>query len=522
MTTENVQVDVLVIGAGPAGLAAVAEALDAGATVACVDSNTQPGGQFWRHLPENVVTDDGRLHHGWGTYRELRARFDAGIESGRLTFLPCTSVWMVQASADGSGFDAHLTSAIQRPQVPAAATSGVPIVATAVVMATGGYDRQLPAPGWDLPGVMAAGGIQATIKGSGVLPGRRVLLAGTGPFLLPVAANVLAAGGEVLAVCEAASLTGWVPHALTASKVPSKGIEGAEYAGELLKHRVPYLQRRVITEIHGTDGVESVTTAKVDASGNVLPGTERVFDDVDIVGLGYGFTPQIELGVQLELTTRTDVDDSVVLTADDQMASSQDGVFVAGEITGVGGWLLSVTEGHVAGRAAAAKALKAPDAGTMPDGAAAAGHGSSGMGASPTKASPTKAEARTIRRHRDFAAAMHTAHPVPPKWEDRLTEQTLVCRCEEVSAGDIVVAKDEALAQDARASKQVTRAGMGWCQGRMCGFATACLAASGAPTREQMEATSKRPVSSPVTLATLIAGAAETSEETSTKSNEGA
>ncbi|MGO3153650.1 MAG: FAD-dependent oxidoreductase [Galactobacter sp.] len=513
MNTKHVTVDVLVIGAGPAGLAAVAEALDAGATVACVDSNTQPGGQFWRHRPENVVTDDGRLHHGWATYRELRSRFDAGLQDGRLTFLPSTAVWMVQTSSDGDTFDAHLTGAIERPEAPDAATSGAPIVATTVVMATGGYDRQLPVPGWDLPGVMAAGGIQATIKGSGVLPGRRVLLAGTGPFLLPVAANVLAAGGEVLAVCEAASLTGWVPNALTASKVPSKGLEGVEYAKELLKHRVPYLQRRVITEIRGTDGVESVVTAKVDASGNVLPGTERVFEDVDIVGLGYGFTPQIELGVQLGLTTRTDVDDSVVLTADRHQSSSQDGVFVAGEITGVGGWLLSVTEGHVAGRAAAAKAL-----GTVPDDAAAAGHGTSGM-----VASPTKAEARTIRRHRDFAAAMHTTHPVPPKWEDRLTDQTLVCRCEEVPAGDILAAKDEALAQDARASKQVTRAGMGWCQGRMCGFATACLAASGAPTREQMEATSKRPVSTPVTLATLIAGAeTETSEETSTKSNEGA
>jgi thioredoxin reductase len=405
-------------------------------------------------------------------------------------------------------------------------------------MATGGYDRQLPVPGWDLPGVMAAGGIQATIKGSGVLPGRRVLLAGTGPFLLPVAANVLAAGGEVLAVCEAASLSGWIPNALTAAKVPSKGLEGAEYVRHLIRHRVPYLQRRVITAIHGSDGVNSVTTAKVDANGDVRPGTERVFVDVDIVGLGYGFTPQIELGVQLGLETRTDVDDSVVLVADERQASSRDGVYVAGEITGVGGSVLSVVEGGVAGRAAAARAValrRGDDAsatGPVAASAAASATGPTagsahaagavtaegGHPASGTDSLPTKAEARTMSRQRGFAAAMHTAHPVPPGWERRLTEDTLVCRCEEVPAGDILAAKDTALAQDARASKQVTRAGMGWCQGRMCGFATACLAASGAASKEQMEATSKRPVSTPVTLATLMA----VTREPTTKPNEGA
>jgi thioredoxin reductase len=524
MSAERKHVDVLVIGAGPAGMAAVAEALDAGATVACVDSNTQPGGQFWRHRAEDVMEDDGALHHGWKRYLDLRERFDRGLADGRLTFLFSTAVWMIQQTSAGA-FQAHLTSAIEAPTVPDAATSGVPITATSVVLATGGYDRQLPVKGWDLPGVMAAGGIQATIKGSGVLPGKRVLLAGTGPFLLPVAANVLAAGGEVLAVCEAASLSGWIPNALTAAKVPSKGLEGAEYVKHLLRHRVPYLQRRVVTAIHGTDGVESVTTAKVDADGTVLPGTERTFEDVDIVGLGYGFTPQIELGVQLGLSTRTDVDESVVLEADEYQASSLDGVYVAGEITGVGGSVLSVVEGGVAGRTAAAYASHAmPDAASRAGGNGTSGAGAAGVGHTPSgRVGPTKAEARTMRRQRGFAAAMHTAHPVPPRWEERLSDDTLVCRCEEVPAGDILAAKDTALAQDARAAKQVTRAGMGWCQGRMCGFATACLAASGTPTTEQMEATSKRPVSTPVTLATLMAVTGEeTSEESSTKPNEGA
>lgn len=490
-------VDVLVIGAGPSGLAAVAEALDAGVTVTCVDSGSQPGGQFWRHRAESVVEDAGELHHGYSTYLALRARFDAGLAAGRLTYLPSTAVWMLQQHESGEGFDVYLTAAVDTDDVPKRARSGEALGATSVVIATGGYDRQLPVPGWDLPGVMAAGGIQATIKGSGVLPGQRVLLAGTGPFLLPVAANVLAAGGEVAAICEAASLGGWVPHALTAAKVPSKGLEGAGYVRHLLRHRVPYLQRRVVTAIHREDRVNSVDTVKVDADGAAVPGTERVYTDVDIVGLGYGFTPQIELGLQVGARTRTDTDGSVVLVADEEQSSSVDGVFVAGEITGVGGAVLSVTEGTVAGRGAAARSARSTAA--------------SGTG-------PTPAEARTMRRQRAFAKAMHTAHPVPPAWEERLDADTLVCRCEEVPARDILEAKRTALAQDARSVKEATRSGMGWCQGRMCGFATACLAASGTPTTDQLAATSKRPVATPVTLGTL-AGTPDT--KTSTK-NEGA
>ena len=97
----------------------------------------------------------------------------------------------------------------------------------ALILCPGGYDRQLPVPGWDLPGVMAAGGVQAMLKGYGTLAGRRAVVAGTGPFLLPVAAGLAAAGAEVVGICEAAAVTSWLPQLGGALQVPSKGIDAA-------------------------------------------------------------------------------------------------------------------------------------------------------------------------------------------------------------------------------------------------------------------------------------------------------
>ncbi|GAA3843994.1 NAD(P)/FAD-dependent oxidoreductase [Brevibacterium ammoniilyticum] len=474
-------VDIAIIGAGPAGLAAANAAAAGGArSIVVIDSAVQPGGQFWRHRTEASASDDGRLHHGWGDYQALRAAFDASIATGVIDFRPSTSVWMV--TADTGGFVLRLAPS----HGPGHSLDPV-VRATELIIATGGYDRQIPIPGWDLPGVMAAGGIQGFAKQNGMLPGRRFVIAGTGPFLLPVAATVAQLGGEVAAVLESSRLSGWLPHAGPAARVPEKAVEGAGYAWTFLRGRIPYRTRSVVTEILGTDRVEAVRTARIDRLGEVVPGTERILEGIDAVGLGWGFTPQLELPVSLGAATRVDVDGSLVGVVDDEQRSSVPALFLAGEVTGVGGAALAVAEGQAAGSAAAAEATGRP---------------------SP----PLTADRRTIDRHRAFARAMHLAHPVPDGWEKRLGEETIVCRCEEVPAGTIARARDELAAADARTQKNMTRAGMGWCQGRECGYAVTCLSGGSGPaepahaddTAASLEQTMKRPVSQPVPLSTFF------------------
>lgn len=479
-----VKADVAVVGAGPAGLAAAVAAAEAGALVAVVDAGAQPGGQFWRHRPETVVPEpDGAGHHGWRKYVDLRARFDTARRRGQITYLPGLQVWMPEKN--DAGFTLRTTPTVAGARSgdasgngPAGAGVGVgrTVVARRLVLCPGGYDRQLPVPGWELPGVMAAGGIQAFLKGNGTLPGGRFVVAGTGPFLLPVAAGIAEAGGQVLAVLESSSPTAWLPHLRAAARVPEKALEGAEYAAVFARHRIPYRTRSIVTEILGQDRASGVRTAKVDAGGRVRPGTERVYDDVDVVGFGWGFTPQMELPVALGAGTRLDADGSLVGIVDERQESSIPGLFLAGEVTGVGGASLAVFEGLTAGAAAA----REPGARAY--------------------AEPSRAA-----RHRRFAEAMHRAHPVPAAWQEWLTPDTTVCRCEEVTAGQITEARETVEAHDSRSLKSFTRAGMGWCQGRVCGFAAACLGAGPGATAsaQSLNDAAKRPLGAPVSIGEL-------------------
>ena len=482
--------DVAIIGAGPAGLAAAAAALDEGATVVVIDSAEQPGGQYWRHRSESAgIVDDGGLHHGWADYLRLRAAFDAGIAAARLRYFPATSVWMARAdtasAADATGTAGETAPGFSLFLTPAygPGPTEVPQVrGRRLVLTTGGYDRQVPVPGWDLPGVMAAGGIQGFVKQNGMLPGRRFVIAGTGPFLLPVAANIVQSGGSVAAVCESADLTGWLPRAHRAAGVPEKGLEGAGYAWTFLRHRIPYRTRTVVTEILGNRSVEAVKIARVGADGAVRPGSSRIIEGVDGVGLGWGFTPQLELPVQLGVRTYQDVDGSLVAEVDNEQHSSVDGLLLAGEITGVGGAALAVLEGRIAGRVAAAEALD-------------------------RRSMTPRSELTAIRHQRRFAEAMHLAHPVPGGWQDRLHDTTIVCRCEEVRAGEIRQAQQSLAGDDSRTQKGVTRAGMGWCQGRVCGFSVACMATgpdATVPDPSSLAQTAKRPVAQPLPLGDLL------------------
>lgn len=145
--------DLVVVGAGPAGMAAAATALDGGLRVALVDSGAAPGGQFWRHPPlfarKAVPTAD--LHHGLSTYRALCATLAAYERTGRLALLLNHHVWTT--ARDEDGFAVHAMDRGRAPEEKA-----VVLRAPALLVATGAYDRQLPFPGWDLPGVLTAGG----------------------------------------------------------------------------------------------------------------------------------------------------------------------------------------------------------------------------------------------------------------------------------------------------------------------------------------------------------------------------
>lgn len=475
-------VDIAVVGAGPAGLAAATAAAGAGARVAVIDAGGQPGGQYWRHPDErHPMGPEDEGHHDWARFTALRDAFEHGRRTSRIGYVASAQVWFAERAGDG--WVLRLTPTTETagaapPHVPAL------VRARRLILCPGGYDRQLPIPGWELPGVMTAGGVQALLKGHRTLAGRRAVVAGTGPFLLPVATQLARGGASVVAVCEANRLTGWARHARAVAGVPGKLVEGTGYAAALARHRIPVRTRTVVTRIDpDATGSRARTAylAGVDASGRVT-GTPRPVE-VDLIALGWGFTPSLELIAAVGAETRVDADRSLVAVVDDHQRSSVPGVYVAGEATGVGGALLALAEGELAGLAAAGA----------------------------RRARRVAALQRRIGRLRAFAAAMHAAHPVPARWHEWLTPETIVCRCEEADYASIRAARDELGAGDVRTVKLLARPGMGWCQGRVCGFATALLAAQDRPlTASDLRPVAKRSVSAPVTLSQL-ADASETS-----------
>ncbi|GAA1297904.1 FAD/NAD(P)-binding oxidoreductase [Planotetraspora silvatica] len=482
--------DVAVVGAGPAGLAAAVESAEAGLAVVLVDAAGQPGGQYWRHYDESHARPgDHRGHHGWSAFTRLRDRLDVLTADGRIHYLPGHQVWLITRDDPGV-FTLRVTRSFggSAGRVGAGVSGGTEtgpsraVAARALILCPGGYDRQLPVPGWDLPGVMAAGGAQALLKGHRTLAGRRAVVAGTGPFLLPVATGLARAGASLAAVVEANGTLGWLRDPVGAMSVPGKGVEALQYAVLMARHRIPYRRRTVIREILGEDRVEAVRMARVDREGR-LTGPDREVA-ADLVALGWGFTPSLELPLMLGVDTRKDVDGSLVVVVDDLQRSSVDGVYVAGEATGVGGAALAVAEGRLSALALSASLRR------------------------PATAAVVRRLQRAIRRGRKFAAAMHRAYPVPGAWTEWLAEPTLVCRCEEVSYGDLLRACHDLGAEDARTLKMLARPGMGWCQGRMCGFATAEIASclSGRETTaEDLRSLSTRSLAFPVTLGELAA-----------------
>ncbi len=195
--------DLAVIGAGPAGLAAALAADSRGVRVALVDAGTGPGGQYFRQPAAALGARDARaLHHQWRTWRRLRD----GLAAGGVRVLTGHHVWFVERRPS-TGFTVHALHGPGQDE-PAA------LHADAVLLATGGYERVLPFPGWTLPGVVTAGGAQAMLKGSLAVPGRTVVVAGTGPLLLPVADG------------SPRPASGWRPWSRRPTRAPSPATPG--------------------------------------------------------------------------------------------------------------------------------------------------------------------------------------------------------------------------------------------------------------------------------------------------------
>jgi len=354
----------------------------------------------------------------------------------------------------------------------------------AIIVATGAYERPVPVPGWTLPGVMTAGGAQVLLKSQRVRPGRRVLLAGTGPLPLVVANQMLDNGMEVTALAESASmLAAWrfLPDLL---RQPALIRQGLGYMYRLKRTGVRMLRSHALRSIQGDGQVQAAVVGAVDGRGFPISGTEKTFE-VDTVCIGYGLIPSVWLTGMLGC--RHIYNPLIGAWApyfDENMQTDQPGVFVAGDGAGIAGVLVAKMQGSIAGAHAAAHA------------------GSISRDQAVQASLP---ELRRLEAMGRFRHAMDRIYRIYPDLYANMTDDTIVCRCESITAGEIRRAV-RAGTTNLNDIKKRTRSGMGYCQGTNCQPSVAAMLArefDADPAALKMVTT--RPPARPIPLS-LLAG----------------
>lgn len=451
--TESV--DLAIVGAGPAGLAAAAQAAELGLPVTIADAFSLPGGQYYKQTTELGVMPATEGQAG---------RLIEGLARPHVRLLLGTLVWGIFSERGG-----YLLCLAGPPGTPRR------LWAETVILAPGAYERPVPFPGWTLPGVMTAGAALGMVKHQRVLPGRRVLLSGTGPLQWILARHLIDAGAELVGVLDANRFpwNGW-RHAGAVWGQWGRLGEGWQAWWAMVKAGVRIRWSRIVLRAEGDRQVERVVVGPVDGSRS-----ETVL--ADTICLGHGFTPAVQLSrlAGCEHHYRPDQAAFVPLR-DEWLQTTRSGLFVVGDGAGIGGKDVALLEGKLAAMGAALQL---------------------GRDVPPSRISTLK---RDLSRQRRFAAVLDALFPFSARLGNLLTDDTVLCRCEEVTVGEIRRAIDER-ATTVSAVRMLTRAGMGRCQGRMCGGPLAeLIARQTAQAVEAVGIAAPRPPIMPVELEGML------------------
>ena len=409
--------DVLVVGAGPAGMAVAYRAAQSGARVAVVDDNPAAGGQIWRGEQAKPASREAQA---W--FEKIRS-VDIQLINGARVF-----------QQSGAG-----TLLAETPE-------GVRELSyTSLVLATGARERFLPFPGWTLPNVMGAGGLQALVKTGLPVEGKRVVVAGSGPLLLAVGAYLRRRGADVLLIAEQATSAQLLRFVVGSFGKMSQALS-------LLRQvRGRHLSGCWVAAAHGEEKLETVTLVRRGKRW------ERWQVPCDYLACGFHLVPNVELAELLGCVV-----ENGCVRVDEFQQTTLSQVYSAGETTGIGGLELSLIEGEIAGLAAVGKHDDARRLFTVRE------------------------------KHRRFAKLLNQTFALREELKQLAAPETIVCRCEDVTFARLRAHSSW------RAAKLQTRCGMGPCQGRVCGGAVEFLFG--------WRAESVRPPVLPVRLESLIHG----------------
>lgn len=421
---------VIIVGSGVAGMAAADLLAGYGVRVLVVDDNARAGGQLLRKFP---LASHGIKRFEPDRLKRRGLEMVRRIDRDKVQILNSTQVL---------GLFPENTLLLEKPGAKVSTYR-----AETVILATGARERHLPFKGWTLPGVMATGAAQILMKSSGVLPGRNTLIAGCGPLMLVLAAEILTNGGQVRALLDQSAPADKLRAFKAGASIWPKLLEGGLYLARLAAHRVPVRPGVRVIAARGRRHLETVVAARVDAKGRAISGTEKTYS-TQTLAVGHGFSPNIELPRQAGCALAHDDDKGgwhVDVNA--TMATSVPGIYAVGEATGIAGGGKSFIEGRLAAwnilysQSRVDRERYVAETGRL---------------------------LRLRRQQVQYGRFLNRWCQPPTQAYADISDDTIICRCEEVTMGDI----RKQIANDfitINSLKKATRCGMGNCQGRTCG-----------------------------------------------------
>ncbi|KTB65795.1 MULTISPECIES: NAD(P)/FAD-dependent oxidoreductase [Pseudomonas] len=410
---------IVIVGAGPAGISAARTLLDHGITPCLVDESLRGGGQIYRRQPANFQRSPKQLY-GFEAGKATAVHRTLDELAPLIDYRPETLVWNAEDGRLDMLNNGHAES----------------VEYARIIVATGATDRILPVPGWTLPGVYSLGAAQIALKYQGCAIGERVALCGSGPLLYLVAYQYAKAGAKVVAVLDSAPLSAQcraVPALLAQPATLAKGIY---YRAWLTAHGVPVHQGATLQQIDGEQRVHGIRWGK------------RVLE-CDAVAFAHALRSETQLADLLGCEFAWNPLNRAWLPQRDSAGrSSVSGVYLAGDGAGI----MGADAAQMAGERAALAVLE-----------------DSGVAIDPLRSALLEQQLAGIQR---FRHGLETAFPFPEQWAAQAPDALILCRCEEVSVGDVRAVVDEGHWEINRV-KAHCRVGMGRCQGRMCGLAAA-------------------------------------------------
>jgi NADPH-dependent 2,4-dienoyl-CoA reductase/sulfur reductase-like enzyme len=445
--------DVAIVGAGPAGMAAATRLRAIGASVLVVDEGAAPGGQIWRRVEANVP---GPLAEALGADYAGGLSAVAAFRACGADYRPQTQVWQIE-----DGWRLFLTAGGRASRA----------TARAVLLATGAQERPVPFPGWTLPGVMTVGAAQILLKSGGLLPEGPVWVAGAGPLPLLYAAQVLDLGGRIAGMIDTAPR----PRLGAARHLPAALRDFGNLRKGLAWQRG--LRRSGCRMVRGAKDMAAEGDGRLQRLRWTAGGRDEAAE-TGVLLVHEGIVPQVHASLALGCAHDWRADQGCLAPRLDEWGeTSRPGLFVAGDAGGVGGWAAAALGGEIAALGLARHL---------------------GIGGDLA----AQRQALALRRAKALAIRplLDALYPPPNR---HIEDDTVVCRCEELTAGAIRAAA-RAGAPDPNAVKAATRAGMGPCQGRQCGYTVQALIAEvHGIDRAEVGFFNIRPPLKPVTLGEL-------------------